>query len=143
MMRVFIAVLFLTFISCKDEKKNYKYSFFNDVDKVEHITFEQNKISQKITLISDTLTKIVSLKIIRKENLKYVFDLLSKEYKNCTLMKCYDPKDVLYFYKENERIGFYEFCKECGGSRTSENLNNLPSFCKEKGIDLDEILKNN
>ena len=137
MMRFFIAILFLSLLSCKEEKPKYKFSFFNDVDKVEHVTFEENKSPRKIDLKKDTLPKITSSKIIQAENFKDLFELLSKEYDKCTLMKCYNPRDILYFYKKGEKIGYYEFCKECGGSRTSKNLDSLPSFCREKGIDFE------
>ncbi len=56
-------------------------------------------------------------------------------------MKCYNPRDILYFYKNYKLVGFYEFCKECGGSRTSQNLDSLPAFCKEKAFKIEEILQ--
>ncbi|WP_298393055.1 hypothetical protein [Flavobacterium sp.] len=138
-----MVILVLSFISCKDVKPNYKYSFFNDVDKIEHITFEENDFIQKMTSKDATIPKIISSKIILKENFEVLFELLSKKYDNCTLMKCYNPRDIFYFYKKGKKVGFYEFCIECGGSRTSKNLDSLPTFCQEKGVDLDEILKNN
>jgi hypothetical protein len=139
--RFFIAILFLSLFSCKEEKPIYKFSFFNDVDKVEHVTFEENKFPRKIDSKKDTLPKVLSSRNISMENFKDLFELLSKKYDSCTLMKCYNPRDILYFYKKGEKVGYYEFCKECGGSRTSKNLDSLPSFCREKGIDFDEILK--
>lgn len=141
MMKFFTAILFLSLISCKEEKLKYHFSFFDDVDKVEHLTFEENKFPREITSKKETLPKILSSRTISSENFKDLFELLSEDYDNCTLMKCYNPRDILYFYKKGKKVGYYEFCKECGGSRTSENLDSLPNFCTEKGIDIEAILK--
>ncbi len=140
-MRFFIAILFLGLLSCKEEKPKYKFSFFNEVDKVEHITFEENDFPRKVTSKNDTLPKIISSKSISKESFEDLFQLLSEDSDNCTLMKCYNPRDIFYFYKKGKKVGYYEFCKECGGSRTSKNLDSLPNFCKENGVDIDKILK--
>jgi hypothetical protein len=140
-MRFLIAILFLGLISCKEEKPKYKFSFFNEVDKVEHITFEENDFPIKMTSKKDTLPKIISSKSISKDSFEDLFELLSVDSDNCTLMKCYNPRDILYFYKKGKKVGCYEFCKECGGSRTSENLDSLPNFCREKVIDIEAILK--
>lgn len=140
-LRFLIAILFLGFFSCKEENPKYKFSFFNEVDKVVNITFEENDFPRKMTSKNDTLPKIISSKSISKDSFEDLFELLSEDSDNCTLMKCYNPRDILYFYKKGKKVGYYEFCKECGGSRTSENLDSLPNFCREKVIDIEAILK--
>lgn len=140
--------MFLSLLSCKEEKPKYYFSFFDDVDKVEHVNYEDraewdDDLELKIgkNQINIPKSKIKSTKIISKEKFEDLFVLISTEYTNCSLMKCYDPRDILLFYKKNKLVGYYEFCKECGGNRTSNNLVSLPSFCREKGIDFEEILK--
>lgn len=136
-----VLVLSLFLFSCKEEKPNYHFTFFNDIDKVEHITFENSGYESGIESINDTIPEIISQKIISKDNFKDLFELLSTEYKECGLKKCYVPRDILYFYKKGKKVGYYEFCKECGGNKTSSNLDSLPSFCVEKGKVIDDILE--
>ena len=64
MMKFFTAILFLSLISCKEEKPKYHFSFFDDVDKVEHLTFEENKFPREITSKKETLPKILSSRTI-------------------------------------------------------------------------------
>lgn len=145
---LFVLFFGIILFSCNEEKKAYKYSFFNDVDKVVYLSYDdRSRWGDDLNLeIVNNIINIPKLEIKKKlviENNKFedLFELLSKDNEeDCSMNKCYEPRDILLFYKKDKLNGFYEFCKECGGNKASKNLDSLPSFCVEKGRLIDGIL---
>ncbi|MBC5836146.1 hypothetical protein G6N05_14545 [Flavobacterium sp. F372] len=156
MMRFYIAILFLSLLSCKEEKSlktidivsKKGNNFFETIDKVRLISYSSRTqwnpnepfdyYSKKEIVIPED--KIVDDVILSEKDKNSIISILKKDYKEkCTNAACYEPRHMLQFYKKNKLVAYVEFCSECGGSRESKNLKFLPSFCIEKGQELNNI----
>jgi len=149
-MRFFIVIVFFV-VGCKnkaavflenvDEVKLYSYPSRMMWDTINgrsngELKFEKGKLTFDKTKVIDSL-------ILNKDQKRKAFDVLldTKCEEEGSIAACYEPRHLFTFYKENKIVGYYEVCLECGGWKSTKELDKLPMFCIEKGEVMKELFK--
>lgn len=150
-----MVLMLLTISSCKHEKP-ISFKFFDEIDKIEIISYpsrtqwlkEDVHDYRQVDFVKDSVC--IKKRYIRDrfflndlqiEKLKAVFKKIN-DIEKSTIAACYDPRHIIVFYKLNKPIGYIEYCFECGNNDFSENLKEIgEDFCQEKGVELEKLFK--
>ena len=134
--------------SCSKVNKKELVSFdrYTKIRLVSYTTYRREASKEDvIKLNSDSILipniKIVDNVVLNEENKNKILNVLcSKDYENCSLADCYQPRHILLFYKMNKIVDFYEFCCSCGDGRFSSGIK-VSTICVEQGTELIKIFK--
>jgi len=144
-MRLFIAILFLSLLSCKSNKEEATDYLLNTTSKIvimsypERTTWDKRttkKIIEKNKILFDT-TMVIDKVQLEKDDVKAFVDILNKGFVSDNdvyqASSCYAPRHLAIFYdKKNNIIAYLESCFNCSTTNTSENLEVFYDFDLEK-----------
>jgi hypothetical protein len=130
---------------------------FDEINKVEILSYpsrmdwdikQDGTFSESLKILDDKLSinrQFIMEDIFLSElQKKELLDLLKKDIcgKNGMSAGCFEPRHLIVFYdKNNNTIAYYEICLGCGVAGSSENLEQVPSFCVEKAFEFEKLFR--